>query len=119
MRLLIALAAIAVPSASAPAHMPSGRDSTIVPPAQDPRVKPLRGGANCRRPDVHLIEREKGRKGKFNRLGELPPAQLMLTVYREVDGCSEPVIVRHGYGLGAPAARDRDAVPVMPRARRW
>ena len=118
MRLLIALAAVAVPFASTPAHTPSGGDSTIVPPAQDPRVKPLRGGANCR-PDVHLIDKDQGRKGKFNRLGELPPAQLMLTVYREVDGCSEPVIVRHGYGLGAPPARERDAGPVMPRARRW
>ena len=119
MRLLIALAAVAVPFASTPAHTPPGGDSTIVSPAQDPRVKPLSGGANCRRPDVHLVERDKGGKGKFNRLGELPPAQLMLTVYREVDGCSEPVIVRHGYGLGAPPARDRDAVPLMPRARRW
>ena len=115
MRLLIALAAVALPFASTPARTPSGGDAKIVPPPQDLRTKPLGGRADCRRPDVHLAESD---KGKFNRLGELPPAQLVLTVFREVDGCSEPVIVRHGYGLGAPAT-DPQAQHVRPTARRW
>jgi hypothetical protein len=38
----------------------------------------------------------------------------VLTVYREVDGCSEPLIVRHGYGFG-----ERPKAPVRPRASRW
>ncbi len=115
MRLLVALAALAVPFASTPAHTPSGGDAKIVPPPQDLRTKPLGGHSDCRRPDVHLAD---SNKGKFNRLGELPPGQLELTVVREVEGCNEPVIVRYGYGLAAPA-RESETAPVMPRARRW
>lgn len=35
-----------------------------------------------------------------NKLGELPPASQFLTVYREVDGCPKPVVVRRD--IGAP-----------------
>ena len=49
-----------------------------------------------------------GRKPSFNRLGELPPADLMLAVVREVDGCQEPVVVGQGYGaLAQPNRRGR------------
>lgn len=37
---------------------------------------------------------------RLERLDELPPANLVLTVLRTEDGCSAPVIVR--YGIGAP-----------------
>lgn len=44
------------------------------------------------------------------KLGELPPGDLHLAVMREVDGCPEPVIIRHDIG-GNPAVR-----PGPPRA---
>jgi hypothetical protein len=40
-------------------------------------------------------------EGQLKRLDELPPANHVLTVLRAEDGCSAPVIVRHG--IGAPA----------------
>jgi hypothetical protein len=38
-------------------------------------------------------------------LNELPPANHVMTVLRAEDGCSAPVIVRHG--IGAPAKTDK------------
>jgi len=35
---------------------------------------------------------------KAYKLGELPPGDLVLAVQREIDGCHEPVIVRHDIG---------------------
>ena len=111
MRLLIALAAIAVPFAATPAHTPAAKDT-----ASAVDVKPVGDRTKCQRADVHPADR--GVKGEFKRLDELPPAQLVLTVVREVDGCNVPVIVRQGYGLGS---RLEEQVPVQPRARarRW
>ena len=103
MRLIIALAALAIPLASSPAHGPAATPTAS--PARSEAL-PL-GGPGCRRPDLHPADAIN--KGKFNRLGELPPAQLVLTVVREVDGCQEPVIVGQRYGFGSP----------LPRARRW
>ena len=45
------------------------------------------------------------RDARPRRLGELPPADLVLTVLRREDGCIVPVIVR--YGIGATPDRDR------------
>lgn len=40
-----------------------------------------------------------GREGpRAKRLGELPPADLTLTVVNRVGECIEPLIVRQGYG---------------------
>lgn len=39
----------------------------------------------------------------FQRLDRLPPAAAYLTVYRSVDGCPAPVIIR--YNIGAPTPR--------------
>jgi hypothetical protein len=113
MRLLILLAAITIPSASTPAQAP---------PAEPPRVKPLdtnspRARADCRRADLHPADSRS--KGRFNRLGELPSGQLVLTVYREVGGCPDPVIVRHGYGLGEPAEERARPEQPRPKTRRW
>jgi hypothetical protein len=96
MRLLFALAAVAAPFASAPAQSPS---------ADDPRARPLGGRTDCRPPMVRPADREW--KGELRRLGELPPGQLTLTVFREVDGCPDPLIVR--YGIGSPEARPPSA----------
>jgi len=40
---------------------------------------------------------------RAQRLGDLPPANLVLTVLRREDGCERPVIVRYGIG-GTPGA---------------
>jgi hypothetical protein len=53
----------------------------------------------------------------MKRLDELPPANLMLAVVREVDGCNEPVVVRYGYGAGFEAPRTPQAATPRPRAR--
>ncbi len=34
----------------------------------------------------------------FHKLGELPPANHVLTLFRTVDDCPAPVIVRYGIG---------------------
>ena len=36
------------------------------------------------------------------RLTELPPANLVLTLYRNIGGCDAPVIVRYGLGARSP-----------------
>jgi hypothetical protein len=110
MRLLFALAAIAIPFASSAAYSPS---------ANDPRVKPLGDPAKCARADLHQADRID--KGEFNRLGELPPGQLVLTVYREVQGCHEPVVVRRNYGFDGfdPPRREWGFPEARIRPRRW
>ncbi len=110
MRLLFALAAIAIPFASSAAYSHS---------TNDPRVKPLGGRASCARADLHQADRID--KGEFNRLGELPPGQLVLTVYREVQGCHEPVVVGRNYGFDGLRTPQRERGFSKPRlrARRW
>jgi hypothetical protein len=41
---------------------------------------------------------EGGESPASKRLGELPPGQLLLAVYREENGCPKPVIVRQNVG---------------------
>lgn len=110
MRLLIALAALAIPFASSPAHGPGAPAARTAEAA-----KPL-GRANCPRSNFHYADK-KG-KAESRRLGELPPGDLILAVVRNVDGCQEPVIVRQNYGFDG--LRD-GGEPERPRlrARRW
>ena len=57
-------------------------------------------------------------KAELKRLDELPPANMVLAVVREVDGCIDPVIVRYGIGAGS----DLSAPPVADspvRPKRW
>ena len=111
MRLLILAAALAAPSSvsSAPAAPPQA----VSPPGAPPAPISGRFTENCRRPDV--IPADVPATPEAKRLGELPPGDLILTVYREVDGCMEPMIVRYGEGRGP-----QDAVePPRPRARIW
>lgn len=49
-------------------------------------------------------------------LAELPPGDTILAVYKEVEGCMEPVIVRYGDGRG-PDAVSPPAEPQRPQAR--
>ena len=59
-----------------------------------------------------LMPAQSGR-AEVKRLGELPGGALVLTVLREENGCSRPVIVRYGYGT----TTDREQPPHMPGAR--
>jgi len=50
-------------------------------------------------PDQPILHEAGGASAaKVRRLGDLPPANHVLTVYREVDRCPAPVIVRYGIG---------------------
>ena len=112
MRLLILAAALAAPSSVSSA--PAAPEPAVSAPAAVPVPITGRSTANCRRPDVIPADAPAAPDAK--RLGELPPGDLILTVYREVDGCMEPVIVRYGDGRApAPASPE----PQRPRARLW
>jgi hypothetical protein len=79
-------------------------------PAATPDVRPLKQltqsapKAECVDDRVHHATGST--KPEAKSLGELPPGDLHLTVHRQVDGCVEPVIVRHDtHDFGkAPAA---------------
>ena len=75
MRLLILAAALAIPAAS---------------PAAD--FKPAK--ADCR-----LDQHARQGKAEAKKLTELPPGQLVLTVFRtDKNGCPQPLVVRQGIG---------------------
>ena len=92
MRVLIILLAGLLPlSASGDAQ--SSRDR--------PLKKPSAGVAPCSKPGVHQADLQNGSKAR--KLGELPPGDLQLAVFREVDGCMDLVIVRRDVGsAGTP-----------------
>ncbi|MDB5662991.1 MAG: hypothetical protein JWN59_1329 [Sphingomonas bacterium] len=50
------------------------------------------------RPEIAGQSLYRGRGATAKRLGDLPPANLVLTVLRREDGCEVPVIVRYGIG---------------------
>ena len=112
MRVILALAALAIPLASSPAHGPAAKSAAS--PLQSDAT-PL-GGPGCRRPGV--LPADSAAKGEFNRLGELPPGQMVLTVFREVNGCPEPVIVGRNYGFGLQTPDPGTVRPPL-RAKRW
>jgi hypothetical protein len=86
MRLLL-LIILALPAASAampaPADIRAGTASVRCPPGSGLRMaaRPARGAA-------------------VRRLGDEPPAALVLTVWREVGGCPTPAVLREGIGAG-------------------
>jgi len=108
--LLLPLLLAALPAAAAP------RDSVRVEVGRSPAgpIGRLRQDS-CKRPDVHQAEAPKAAESR--KLGELPPGDLILTVYREVDGCIDPLIVRYGDGRAPAPATPPE--PVRPRARLW
>ena len=116
MRLLILAAALAAPSSalSAPPGPIAGAPQVAPPGAiAGPLASP---SANCRRPDVMPADAPATPEAK--RLGELPDGDLILSVYRETDGCMDPVIVRYGDGRGLDT-QGQAPEPVRPRARIW
>lgn len=97
MRLVILAAALALPAGSSLAQPAS--PATVHNPNKfaGARLDCMANRVQHARP---------GLNARFNRLGDLPPGDLMLAVVREVDGCQEPVIVRQGYGaIAAPEKR--------------
>jgi hypothetical protein len=86
MRLALVALVLALPAASsveAPVPLKAGRTAALAPLCgQDMKVRPVRDRGELR----------------ARRLGELPPADLTLTVVNRVGGCIEPVTVRQGYG---------------------
>jgi hypothetical protein len=44
------------------------------------------------------------RQASFKRLGDLPPAAHVLTVFRRIDGCVTPVVLRNGIEAGMTIA---------------
>jgi hypothetical protein len=110
MRLLfLPLILSALPAAAAPQET-----------ADAPRAEPAAPAAlplsdTCKRADYHHADTP--RRAESRKLGELPPGDVILSVYNQVEGCMEPVIVRYGDGRApAPAA---PAEPVRPEARIW
>lgn len=86
MRLALVALVLTLPTASAagtPAPPEAGRTAALAPICgQDLKARPIRA--------------REGPRAK--RLGELPPADLTLTVVNRVGDCIEPVTVRQGYG---------------------
>jgi hypothetical protein len=102
MRVAILLAVLATPASSfsSPTQPQTNRAHSIL----------ARGAKlDCAAAQVQHALQDRKSPG-FTKLGELPPGDLHLAVMREVDGCQEPVIVRHDIG-GRPAA------PAQPTRR--
>lgn len=106
MGFIFALAALALPFASASA-------GETAPPAS---ASGAGRQSDCANSNVHLADIRP--KAEAKRLDQLPPGDLILTVVRDIDRCQVPVIVGRGYGFNAPVQDRRPARPPV-RARRW
>jgi hypothetical protein len=93
--LFLALAAAGAAAAMAPpaaSPLPSG------PPA-------FLGDGGCKNP-IRVIPADGPAEAEPNKLAELPPGDLVLSVLRTEDGCPAPVVVGQGYGaVGAVGGR--------------
>ena len=85
--LLAGLAPMAAPAQAAP-------DGTVYPPRP-----PVSGREECPRAEPRLARQP--RQVRPQRLIELPPGRLELTVLREVDGCPIPAVLREGLGAAS------------------
>ena len=81
-------------AAASPTHRPAARAHAAAAPAKCDRFARMDQATVLRGPSV-----------RAQRLGELPPGDLHLTVERQVGGCHQPVIVREN--LGGPGFRGR------------
>jgi hypothetical protein len=110
MRLLfLPLILTALPAAAAPREPSEAPRAEIAAPAALPMSD------TCKRADHYNADTPK--QAESRKLGELPPGDVILSVYNQVEGCMEPVIVRYGDGrTPAPAAPPE---PIMPTARIW
>lgn len=79
-----------------PASMAAAATSIAAPasPGKAPQFKPI-----CRNSIVQQTAEPKAPAVK--RLGELPPGSLILSVLREENGCTKPVVVRYEDGRAA------------------
>jgi len=96
MRLILAAAAVAgvLTPATAPAR------TVEVTPSMAPSTAMPNLGAlpeQCLKRDRLRV---KGRnEAKSGKLGDMPAADQIKTVYRSADGCPDPLVVRHGVGM--------------------
>lgn len=104
MRHLVLLSAFLISGSAAAADPPP----RAAPPAGilSPDAKNSATGQPCQRSNV--VPARPGESPRPNRLGELPPGDVVLAVLRQEDGCYKPVIVRYGVGTNAaPAPQER------------
>ena len=116
MRLLLpAVALVFSASSSAAPQGPSPQDSFT----PYPYVGAFGDDRECT--DVRVRHAEETKNIRGQRLGELPPGDLILAVDREIDGCRKPVIVRYGIGSGAQleAQPHNDSAPAPIRPPRY
>ena len=76
---------------------------------QSPNSKATATGERCQRADIILAQPLETPGSK--RLGELPPGNVVLTVFRQENGCHKPVIVRYGIGSNPAPAPRRHQLP--------
>ncbi|HEX8668936.1 MAG TPA: hypothetical protein VF727_11270 [Allosphingosinicella sp.] len=88
--LLISAASPAAAPVKAPAQLP------VEPPAQAIPGQTASADARCQ--DFRVRTIRETAPPKASRLGELPDGKLVLSVWQEIGGCVEPVIVRQGIG---------------------
>lgn len=92
MRLILAAAAVA--GALTPATAPA-RTVEMAPSTAMPNLGAL--PERCLKRDRLRV---KGRnEAKSGKLGDMPAADQIKTVYRSADGCPDPLVVRHGVGM--------------------
>lgn len=100
MKLVILAAALVLP-ASAPGTRIAAPEQTVDAPA---RPSPERFDANNAHSDrkgcIPIVQQVAGedREYRGTRLDQQPPAQLLLAVDREVNGCREATIIRRDIG---------------------
>lgn len=94
MRLMPALAAAAT---LLPVAVPA-RTTDAVPSTTMPVIGTV--PEKCMAKDRLRVKRTD--RGSQRKLGDMPPADQIKTVYRSKDGCPDPLVVR--YGVGVPKA---------------
>jgi hypothetical protein len=112
MRILLLTGLLAIPASAAsvpPASTPLFSTSAVsepvivVPGLGKPVVNPSPRAALglCRKTAAQLAA-DRGRKAGggdlFHKLAKLPPANGYVAVYRQVNGCEEPIVVKYGIG---------------------
>lgn len=94
---------MSVPAAIIAASLAAASPATTPPAVSNPLAAP----AHCDS-KYGLHRADSAGEARFKRLDELPPANLILTVYREIDRCPAPIVVRANIGVSRPARRVSD-----------
>ena len=107
MRALLLMSFLAVPAsaASTPLFSPPNASEPIVsaPAADRSVINPNQRDASglCPPTASQMAAdrvRQSGGRDLFHKLTELPPANGYVAVYRRVDGCEAPIVVKYGLG---------------------